>query len=81
MLVGPGETYLLPEPYGVTLVMGAWNYPFATTVGPAATAIAAGNCVALKPSEMSPNTSNVMKELFEKYLGNLKLIYRQTNQL
>lgn len=68
LVVGPGSGYILPEPYGVTLVIGAWNYPFSTTVGPAANAIAAGNCVALKPSEMSPHNSNVMKKLFDKYL-------------
>ncbi|EAR85073.1 aldehyde dehydrogenase family protein (macronuclear) [Tetrahymena thermophila SB210] len=68
LVVGPGSGYIIPEPYGVTLVIGAWNYPFNTTVAPAANAIAAGNCVALKPSEMSPHNSNVMKKLFDKYL-------------
>lgn len=69
LVVGPGDSYIIPEPYGVTLVIGAWNYPFATTVGPAALAIAAGNCVALKPSEMSPHNSNVIAALFNQYLG------------
>lgn len=68
LLVGPADSYILPEPFGVTLVIGAWNYPSATTIAPAASAIAAGNCVALKPSEMAPHNSNVMKALFEKYL-------------
>jgi len=48
--------------------MGAWNYPLFTTIGPAYEAIAAGNCVAMKPSELSPKCSNVMKKIFEKYL-------------
>lgn len=68
LLVGPGSSYVIPEPFGVTLVLGAWNYAFNTTVGPAANAIAAGNCVALKPSEMAPYNSNVMKKLFDTYL-------------
>lgn len=69
LLVGPADSIILPEPFGVTLVLGAWNYPFATTIAPAASAIAAGNCVALKPSEMAPHNSNIMKALFEKYMG------------
>ncbi len=50
----PGKSYLKPEPYGVALVIGSWNYPLATSIGPAAMAIAAGNCVVLKPSELAP---------------------------
>lgn len=48
--------------------MSAWNYPVYTALPPVASAIAAGNCVILKPSELSPSTSNVLKSLFEKYL-------------
>jgi len=78
----------VPEPKGVVLVMGSWNYPLFTTVCPAgffkktiiyfdikkynlASAIAAGNCVLVKPSEMTPNSSNLIKKLFSKYLDNL----------
>jgi len=48
--------------------MSAWNYPLYLAIPPVAQAIAAGNCVVLKPSELSPHTSNVLVELFTKYL-------------
>ncbi len=52
------------------LVIGAWNFPFALTLGPAVGAIAAGNTVVLKPSEVSPASSAVMAELVSRYLDN-----------
>lgn len=64
----PGKSYLKPEPYGVALVIGSWNYPLNTLIGPAATAIAAGNAVILKPSELAPNCSILVAKLFERYL-------------
>lgn len=70
LLVGPAFSYVLPEPFGVALVLSAWNYPVYTSVPPVAAAIAAGNCVILKPSELAPKTSNVLNELFSKYLDN-----------
>lgn len=68
LFIGPGKSYIVPEPLGVALVMSAWNYPVFTALPPVASAIAAGNCVVMKPSELSPCTSNVIKELFDKYL-------------
>ena len=47
----PGMGWVEYEPYGTVLVIGAWNFPFALTLGPAVGALAAGNTVALKPSE------------------------------
>ena len=70
MLVGPAKSYVLPEPLGVVLVLSAWNYPLYTAIPPVAQAISAGNCVVLKPSELAPFSSNVMKKLFDKYLDN-----------
>lgn len=61
---------IIPEPYGCSLVIGAWNYALYTTVAPAAEAIAAGNCVCIKPSEMTPYTSNLIQRLFTEYLDN-----------
>ncbi|MGH1141971.1 aldehyde dehydrogenase [Bacillus pseudomycoides] len=59
---------VVPEPYGVTLVMAPWNYPFQLAVAPLVGAIAAGNTVVLKPSELTPNVSsllaNMLQELF-----------------
>lgn len=68
LFVGPALSYVLPEPFGVALVLSAWNYPVYTSIPPVAAAIAAGNCVVLKPSELAPSTSNVLNELFTKYL-------------
>jgi aldehyde dehydrogenase (NAD+) len=51
------------EPKGVCLIISPWNYPVGLTLGPLASAIAAGNTAILKPSEMTPNTSAVLAEL------------------
>lgn len=50
------------------MVLSAWNYPIYTAVPQVAAAISAGNCVILKPSELAPYTSNILKKLFEKYM-------------
>lgn len=55
-----------PEPYGVVLVMAPWNYPFMLAMEPVVGAIAAGNCVVMKPSAYSPATSAVMAKLVEE---------------
>ncbi len=62
----PSKDYIYPTPYGVCLVLAPWNYPFQLTLSPAIGAIAAGNTVVLKPSEFTPHTSAVIKEIFEK---------------
>ena len=58
--------YILPCPYGVTLNISPWNYPFQLSISPIIGAISAGNTVALKPSEHSPNTTNILKLVIEK---------------
>lgn len=60
--------YIFSEPYGVVLVIGAWNYPLQLTLLPVAGAIAAGNCVIIKPSELAPATAKFMAETIPKYL-------------
>lgn len=55
------------EPYGVVLIMGPWNYPFHLLIAPLVGAIAAGNCVALKPSELAPHMSNTLTNLIAEY--------------
>lgn len=59
----PAKSFIIPEPLGVTLVIGAWNYPYQLTLVPAVSAIAAGNTVIIKPSELSFNASSVMAEI------------------
>ncbi|KAL0278233.1 UNVERIFIED_CONTAM: hypothetical protein PYX00_000109 [Menopon gallinae] len=56
------------DPYGVVLILGAWNYPVQLTLMPVIGAIAGGNCVIIKPSEMAPASAKVMKDLVHKYL-------------
>lgn len=67
-LIGPGTSKILREPYGVVLIMGAWNFPIYTTLCPLIYAIAAGNCAIIKPSELSPHISQKMKSLITRYL-------------
>ena len=68
MVGQPGRSWLQPEPLGVVLIIGAWNYPLQLILAGAAAAIAAGNCVVLKPSELAPATSKVTARLVPKYL-------------
>lgn len=58
--------YIIPEPYGVTLIIAPWNYPFQLAISPLIGAIAAGNTAIIKPSELTPNVSRVMEELLAK---------------
>ena len=64
----PGKSWLQPEPLGVVLVIGAWNYPVQLTLAGAAAAIAAGNCVVIKPSELAPAVSELVARLVPQYL-------------
>lgn len=59
----PARTRTNPVPYGVTLVIGPWNYPFMLSLVPMISALAAGNTVILKPSEVTSHSSAVMAEL------------------
>ena len=62
----PGKTMLRYEPKGVVGVISPWNYPFQLAAIPLTTALAAGNSVILKPSEITPHTSEMMKSLYAK---------------
>ena len=66
----PAKSFLMPEPVGVVCVIAPWNYPVQLLLVPAAGAIAAGNAVVLKPSEVSSHVSAVLAELVDKYLDN-----------
>ncbi|KAK7311542.1 hypothetical protein RJT34_09754 [Clitoria ternatea] len=66
----PSSAEIVPEPLGVVLVISAWNYPFLLSLDPVVGAIAAGNAVVLKPSEISPATSSLLAKLLEKYMDN-----------
>lgn len=64
----PGKSWLQPEPLGVVLIIGAWNYPLQLTLAGLAAAIAAGNCAVVKPSELAPATSDVIARRVPEYL-------------
>jgi aldehyde dehydrogenase (NAD+) len=64
----PGRASYRYEPLGVVLVIGPWNYPFYLCLGPLIGALAAGDCVVVKPSEHAPASSAAMAALVPKYL-------------
>jgi len=59
------KSYKQPSPYGNTLIMSPWNYPFLLTIDPLVDAIAAGNTAIIKPSAYSPATGEVIKKIIE----------------
>lgn len=63
----PTSAKIQPEPLGIVLIIGAWNYPFQLVIVPLIGAIAAGNCAILKPSEIATHTSKLIAELIPKY--------------
>ncbi|NRY05564.1 acyl-CoA reductase-like NAD-dependent aldehyde dehydrogenase [Clostridium beijerinckii] len=62
----PGKSYIVSEPYGSVLIIGPYNYPFQLVVEPLIGAISAGNCIVIKPSEISLNVSNIISEMISK---------------
>ena len=68
------KSFVVKEPLGVVLVMSPWNYPFMLALDPLVGALAAGNCVVLKPASYAKNTSLLMKQILsecfeEKYVA------------
>jgi aldehyde dehydrogenase (NAD+) len=63
LMAWPGRAAVHPEPFGVALIIGPWNYPFQLLISPLVGAIAAGNCAVLKASEFAPHTSAVLTKL------------------
>ncbi len=62
----PSSDYIYSEPYGACLIIAPWNYPFQLAISPIMGAIASGNTVVLKPSELAPNTSQILADILEK---------------
>jgi aldehyde dehydrogenase (NAD+) len=62
-LLFPATSWIQPEPYGCTLVIGPWNYPVQLLLVPLLGAIAAGNCAVVKPSELAPRTAQVVERI------------------
>lgn len=70
LIAQPGISYIINEPLGVALIIGAWNYPFQLVIAPLIAAISAGNCAVIKPSELAEATSALLAKLIPKYLDN-----------
>ncbi len=62
----PATEYLQAQPFGKVLIIAPWNYPFMLAIQPLIAAIAAGNVIILKPSELTPNTASVIKKIIEE---------------
>ena len=73
----PGNSRVLKEPLGVVLIIAPWNYPFQLLLTPLIGAIAAGNCVVLKPSEFAPATASVMQQLIQSVFPEEYILYVQ----
>lgn len=68
LMFQPAIAYVQPEPYGVMLIMSAWNYPLQLALGPLVPALASGNMAVIKPSELAPATSALLAKLVPRYL-------------
>jgi len=62
----PSTDYIYKEPYGKVLIIAPWNYPYQLAFAPLIAAVAAGNQVVVKPSELTPNTSKVVAQIIEE---------------
>ena len=62
----PGKAFTIAEPYGRILIISPWNYPFQLAIVPLVGAMSAGNCAVIKPSEVSANVSDVIKQIIEE---------------
>eukprot|EP00354_Favella_ehrenbergii_P012098 CAMPEP_0170461102 /NCGR_PEP_ID=MMETSP0123-20130129/7153_1 /TAXON_ID=182087 /ORGANISM="Favella ehrenbergii, Strain Fehren 1" /LENGTH=465 /DNA_ID=CAMNT_0010726077 /DNA_START=291 /DNA_END=1688 /DNA_ORIENTATION=+ len=74
LLHTPGQCFSHYEPLGVVAVFGSWNAPLVTTLKPLMQAISAGNCVIVKPSEISSHSSTAIKKLTDKYLDKTTVV-------
>jgi aldehyde dehydrogenase (NAD+) len=63
-----GRSFMRPEPKGVVLIIGAWNFPIKEVLESLVGALAAGNVALLKPSELSPATASLLAQLVPRYL-------------
>lgn len=66
VLALPGRAWVQPEPLGVALIIGPWNYPVQLLLLPLVSALAAGNCAVLKPSEFAPQTAEAVARLIHE---------------
>ena len=62
----PSTDYIFKEPYGKVLIISPWNYPYHLALSPLIAAVAAGNQVVIKPSELTPNTSQIIAKIISE---------------
>jgi aldehyde dehydrogenase (NAD+) len=73
----PSKSFIISEPLGVVLIISPWNYPFQLLMTPLIGAIAAGNCVVMKPSELAPATEAIMKKIIESTFEKKYILYTE----
>jgi NAD-dependent aldehyde dehydrogenases len=73
----PSKSYIYKDPLGVVLIIGPWNYPLQLLFTPLVGAIAAGNCVVLKPSEFAPATAAIMEKIISETFSQDYIFYVQ----
>ena len=66
----PAKSYIYAESYGLVLIISPWNYPFQLTIAPLIAAVAAGNCVAVKPSPLAKATAQIIDEILTQAFDN-----------
>lgn len=71
----PSSSFIIREPLGVVLIISPWNYPLQLLFTPLIGAIAAGNCVVLKPSELAPATAKLMGEIIKEVFSEEYILY------
>ena len=77
LLLALDKAQIYKDALGVVLIIGAWNYPVNLTLTPLISALAAGNCAVIKPSEVAPNTAELLAKLIPKYLSSVRNISTQ----
>ncbi|MHC4204543.1 MAG: aldehyde dehydrogenase [Planctomycetota bacterium] len=63
------SAWIVPEPLGISLILSPWNYPFKLAISPLIDSLAAGNCVILKPSEISKNTERIIAKMITEHFN------------
>ncbi|MGE4454859.1 MAG: aldehyde dehydrogenase [Sphaerochaeta sp.] len=82
LLSFPSKAYTLSIPLGLVLIMSPWNYPFQLSIAPLVSAMAAGNCVIVKPSRYSSHTSKVLESLLAKlYPSNYVTVFQGGSEM
>jgi NAD-dependent aldehyde dehydrogenases len=67
------DVLIYKDPYGVVLIIGSWNYPLQLALLPVSGAIAAGNCVIVKPSEGATESAQLIAKLLPQYLDQVRI--------